>query len=165
MRCPSVPLLALLCLAPAAVVAVPPQEHPASSQSPSPWRRFTNALISNFWHLPAGQSPIRNDQDRKGRTDHGLVAAQYGRDIVLRFNLTTAEEAQAISDAAADLYLDIWEFNQNWVDIRLAKDIVSLVQDIQYDQCEFRDLIILLASFAAQPSTIIPQSLSRSIDS
>jgi hypothetical protein len=22
------------------------------------------------------------------------------------------------------LYLDIWEFNENWVDIRLAKDIV-----------------------------------------
>lgn len=129
MRCPSVPLLALLCLAPAAVVAVPSRDHPASSSSP--WRRFANTLISSIWHLPTGQSPIRNDQDRRGRTDHGLVAAQYGRDIVLRFNLTSAEEAQAISDAAADLYLDIWEFNQNWVDIRLAKDIVRLPQDMQ----------------------------------
>jgi extracellular matrix protein 14 len=107
---------------PASVIAVPPQEH--SVTSPSPWRRFANTLIAGIWQLPQGQLPIRADQDRKGKTDHGLVAAKYGRDIVLRFNLTSPRDAQAIAEAAEDLYLDIWEFNENWVDVRLAKDIV-----------------------------------------
>ena len=132
MRClPSITLIALFCLAPASILAVPPEEHAAPT--PSPWRRLTNTLISHIWPLPAGQSPIRADQDRKGKTDHGLAAAQYGRDIVLRFNLTSAHEAQAIAEAAEDLYLDIWEFNENWVDIRLAKDIVSIQKHLSED--------------------------------
>jgi extracellular matrix protein 14 len=116
-------LLSLLCLAPAAITALPPQEHPSP---PAPWRRFTNTLISNIWQLPDSQSPIRSTRDGNGRTEASQAAARYGQDIVLRFNLSSADEAHAIADAAQDLYLDIWEFNENWVDIRLAKDIVCV---------------------------------------
>jgi extracellular matrix protein 14 len=116
-----VALLTLLCLAPAAITALPPQEHPSS---PSPWRWFTNTLISKIWQLPDPQSPVRTTPDGNGRTENSQAAARYGQDIVLRFNLSSVDEAQAIADAAQDLYLDIWEFNENWVDIRLAKDIV-----------------------------------------
>jgi len=54
------------------------------------------------------------------------LAARYGQDIVLRFSISTVEEANAIAEAAENLYLDIWGFCDGWVDIRLAKDVVRL---------------------------------------
>ncbi|KAH0558533.1 putative metallocarboxypeptidase ecm14 [Trichoglossum hirsutum] len=51
--------------------------------------------------------------------------ARYDEDIVLRFNVTSADEAEALAEATAVLFLDIWGSNDGWVDIRLAKDMVS----------------------------------------
>ncbi|KAI7084921.1 hypothetical protein KC356_g6355 [Hortaea werneckii] len=51
--------------------------------------------------------------------------ARYGGDVVLRFNISTPDEAKRLADAADTLLLDVWEFTQDWVDIRLAKDIVG----------------------------------------
>ncbi|KAI9804419.1 MAG: putative metallocarboxypeptidase ecm14 [Sarcosagium campestre] len=48
----------------------------------------------------------------------------YGGDIVLRFNVTTSEEAAALSEATNILFLDVWETRDDWVDIRLAKDML-----------------------------------------
>lgn len=45
--------------------------------------------------------------------------------MVLRFEIRSAEEAQALSDAIDVLLLDVWEFTPDWVDIRLSKDVVS----------------------------------------
>ncbi|KAI7563178.1 hypothetical protein KC319_g9506 [Hortaea werneckii] len=50
--------------------------------------------------------------------------ARYGGDVVLRFNISTHDEAKSLAEAADTLLLDVWEFTQDWVDIRLAKDIV-----------------------------------------
>lgn len=50
--------------------------------------------------------------------------AHYGGDVVLRFKMQTADEARALSQAAATLFLDVWEFNEDWADIRLAKDVL-----------------------------------------
>lgn len=50
--------------------------------------------------------------------------AKYGGDVVLRFNLSTAEEEAALAEAADTLFLDVWEFNRNWADIRLREDDV-----------------------------------------
>jgi extracellular matrix protein 14 len=48
-------------------------------------------------------------------------------EVVIRFNVTSKEEEQAISKAADTLFLDIWAFMTEYVDIRLHKDdIVSL---------------------------------------
>ncbi|QSZ37740.1 hypothetical protein DSL72_008839 [Monilinia vaccinii-corymbosi] len=52
------------------------------------------------------------------------LMARYGGDVVLRFNLTTPEEEQALADAADTLFLDVWEFTSNWADIHLRKDDV-----------------------------------------
>jgi extracellular matrix protein 14 len=49
---------------------------------------------------------------------------RYDEDIVLRFNITSVDEAEALAEATAVLFLDVWESNNEWVDIRLAKDIV-----------------------------------------
>ncbi|OTA39525.1 hypothetical protein BTJ68_00567 [Hortaea werneckii EXF-2000] len=51
--------------------------------------------------------------------------ARYGGDVVLRFNISTPDEAKSLAEAADTLLLDVWEFTQDWVDIRLAKDIVG----------------------------------------
>jgi extracellular matrix protein 14 len=45
--------------------------------------------------------------------------------MVLRFRITTAEEARALAEAADILYLDVWEYADDWVDIRMAKDVVE----------------------------------------
>lgn len=52
------------------------------------------------------------------------LLAKYGGDVVLRFNLTTAAEEKALAEAADTLFLDVWEFTNNWADIRLREDDV-----------------------------------------
>lgn len=52
------------------------------------------------------------------------LRAKYGGDIVLRFNISTSEEETALSEAADILFLDVWEFTNNWADIRLREDDV-----------------------------------------
>ena len=42
----------------------------------------------------------------------------------MRFNVSTSDEVKSLAEAADVLLLDVWEFSQDWVDIRLAKDIV-----------------------------------------
>lgn len=78
-------------------------------------------MLSILWRIPNNQQPIGPDKTKKGS---GPVAARYGQDIVLRFTLKTAEEALAFKEASSDLFLDVWEFNEDWADIRLAKDTV-----------------------------------------
>lgn len=53
--------------------------------------------------------------------------ATYGGDLVLRFNLSTAQESASLAEAADTLMLDVWEFAHDWVDIRLSKDSVPLL--------------------------------------
>lgn len=52
------------------------------------------------------------------------VLAHYHRDVVLRFNLSTPYEEQMLANAADRLLLDVWEFTENWADIRLGEDVV-----------------------------------------
>lgn len=54
------------------------------------------------------------------------LLAKYGGDVVLRFNLSTAQEEKALAEAADTLFLDVWEFTNNWADIRLRQDDVRL---------------------------------------
>ncbi|KAF2434598.1 hypothetical protein EJ08DRAFT_685907 [Tothia fuscella] len=100
--------------------------HP-QSQQPS-WRRITNHLVAKIWNVPAVQMPLREKKIHvvtpAAESRAGRLAARYGQDIVLRFNVSTASEARAIAEATEDLYLDVWAFNDNYVDIRLAKNIV-----------------------------------------
>jgi extracellular matrix protein 14 len=55
------------------------------------------------------------------------LLAKYGGDVVLRFNLSTSYEEQALAEAADTLFLDVWEFTSNWADIRLREDDVGLI--------------------------------------
>ena len=44
---------------------------------------------------------------------------------MLRFEINSIEEAKALAEAINVLFLDVWEFTTEWVDIRLSKDVVS----------------------------------------
>ncbi|KAF6835840.1 zinc carboxypeptidase [Colletotrichum plurivorum] len=50
---------------------------------------------------------------------------KYKDQVVLRFNLTTTEEETVFAEAASRLFLDVWAFNHDYVDVRLRNDDVA----------------------------------------
>ncbi|KAK7402423.1 putative metallocarboxypeptidase ecm14 [Neonectria punicea] len=62
----------------------------------------------------AAQPPVLNQ-----------LRAQYANQLVLRFNVTTADEEGALADAIARLFLDVWAFTAEFVDVRLHTDEVA----------------------------------------
>lgn len=110
------------------VLAVPPAapSYRPKPKQQAPWRRFTNSVVQKILGLSQGSSIVNS---KSSYTSPSLGAssrssARYGRDVVLRFNVSTPEEAQSLAVASEELYLDVWEFNEDWVDLRLAKDVV-----------------------------------------
>ncbi|ERF75680.1 metallocarboxypeptidase ECM14 [Endocarpon pusillum Z07020] len=98
------------------------------SQRPlHPWTRLRDAIIHKIW----GPAPTTVNHSpylaRQSSTPSipSTLRTRYGGDMVLRFRVKTAEEARALAEAADTLYLDIWEFADDWVDIRMAKDVVE----------------------------------------
>ena len=51
---------------------------------------------------------------------------RYDKDIVLRFNISSEDEAYSLAEAVDTLFLDVWDFTPVSADIRLAKDVVSV---------------------------------------
>jgi extracellular matrix protein 14 len=54
------------------------------------------------------------------------LLARFGEDVILRFSIQSEAEAAAVADAVTVLFLDVWEFTTEWVDIRLSKRVVRL---------------------------------------
>ncbi|KAF7547828.1 hypothetical protein G7Z17_g7466 [Cylindrodendrum hubeiense] len=81
----------------------------------------------------AAQPPVLNQ-----------LRAQYANQLVLRFNVSTADEEGALADAIARLFLDVWAFTDEFVDIRLHSDEVAPL------------LSLLPRSFRFAQSTLIP---------
>lgn len=90
------------------------------------WLRDT--LIRTVFRLPPNEvGQVDGPTSRLRPSNSQLPAtllAKYGGDIVLRFNISTVEEEAALSEAADTLFLDVWEFSNNWADIRLREDDV-----------------------------------------
>lgn len=122
----SIPLaLALLCSCPLPTLALPHNDGQLSS-----WRRLSNKLFERIWKLPEQRSVEQSGckvSGRAGKDIAGTLLAQYGNDLVLRFNVSTADEATALADASDTLFLDVWGYSDNWVDIRLSKNVVCLL--------------------------------------
>lgn len=119
--------LGLLLLAPA--LAAPRDSAcdatTAHKQSPRPWRRLSDAVIRTIWRLPGDPTSLRRDATGTvGKAPGDGLVAHYGGDIVLRFKIRTPQEAHALSEAAAILFLDVWEFNEDWADVRIARDVL-----------------------------------------
>ncbi|EXJ66323.1 uncharacterized protein A1O5_10475 [Cladophialophora psammophila CBS 110553] len=96
----------------------PPRERPAGS-----FRRLRDAIIERIWSIPSRYSYESSSVSKAARAPENF-RARYGGDVVLRFQVKSEEEAKAISEAADILYLDIWEATNEWVDIRIAKEVV-----------------------------------------
>ena len=105
---------------------VPPQRS-QSNGGRSWYSRARNALIHTIWRVPPAdaQSGIKSGDSTTASPPPTLLA-QYGEDLVLRFEIKSSKEAEALVEAVNVLFLDVWEFTSEWVDIRLSKDIVSM---------------------------------------
>ncbi|KAI9675319.1 MAG: putative metallocarboxypeptidase ecm14 [Caeruleum heppii] len=95
-----------------------------------PWTRLRDHIIQLTFGLPRAGHPTCHRDDRPAKSSPLGAGAptdllnRYGGDVVLRFNVTTTEEAEALADSINVLLLDVWAFRDDWVDIRLAKDAV-----------------------------------------
>ena len=96
--------------------------------------RLRDSVIRTVWRVP-------NDERLKSANPKSpalrisppsQLLARYGGDLVLRFEIRSAEEAEALADAINVLILDVWEFTTEWVDIRLSKDVVSFSKGTCY---------------------------------
>ncbi|KAG5297839.1 zinc carboxypeptidase [Histoplasma ohiense] len=89
------------------------------------WTRLRNSVIERVWGVPP-------QQRHRGGNKHqyppfsapASLRARYGDDVVLRFKLQTADEVKALIEASNILFLDVWSSTDEWIDIRLAKDVV-----------------------------------------
>ncbi|KAF2794357.1 hypothetical protein K505DRAFT_304095 [Melanomma pulvis-pyrius CBS 109.77] len=143
MRQSSFAVLSLLLLGPSLITAAPHDSAPSPyahdrdispnaagyslNHTPRPWRRLSDAIIRRIWGLPEKQKSLGAHGDSTpahGELPEPQLLARYGEDMVLRFNISTSQDASALAEAADILFLDVWEFNEDWVDIRIAKDVV-----------------------------------------
>ncbi|KAI4955983.1 putative metallocarboxypeptidase ecm14 [Alternaria rosae] len=170
MRQPVCALLSLLLLGPSLAAAAPHDAAPSPydagtyatthNASPRPWRRLSDAIIRRIWKLPEDQKSLDGQNTRTAVDALGdKLVAQYNEDVVLRFKIRTAEEASALADAADVLFLDVWEFNEDWADLRVSKDVVpsllGLLPPSLKDAHEplLQDLGLAQAIFNTYPST------------
>lgn len=106
-----------------------PVQFIAQTQAPRrPWSRVRDSIIETIWRVPrTKQSHGKYAQDAlRGSLPPAKVLTRYGSDVVLRFDLRDAKEAQALADAVNILFLDVWDSTDEFVDIRLAKEIVRV---------------------------------------
>lgn len=60
------------------------------------------------------------------------MAARYAQDVVLRFNVTTAEEEAALALAAETRFVDVWAVGKGFVDVRFGRrhDVGALIREL-----------------------------------
>ncbi|KAI0608853.1 zinc carboxypeptidase [Pyrenophora tritici-repentis] len=133
MRPPTFALLSLLLFGPAPSTAAPRDAgtHSTTHSQLSPWRKLSDAITTQVWPLPG--SPESKESKDSHATSNALgkrLAAEYSDFTVLRFNISTAKDAKALASAVNDLFLDVWESNEDWADVFLYKDDVLRLRNI-----------------------------------
>jgi extracellular matrix protein 14 len=134
MRPPLLAILPLLTLSPYLVTAAPHQEvHRIDTPDLVPedswtWRTVANDIFRRIWPVAQVERSFEaewEEVDAAVSADEKRVSAGYGGEMVVRFHLKTHEEAQALATASQRLFLDVWEMNDDWVDILLTEKVVS----------------------------------------
>ena len=106
--------------------AVAQQHHPQAQTSPSLWLRFRDSVIESIWGIPKrSNSADGNKPPPLKPTAPSSLRARYGDDVVLRFSIKDEKDVEALIEASNILFLDVWSSTNEWVDIRLAKDVVG----------------------------------------
>jgi extracellular matrix protein 14 len=170
MRRPTFAVLSLLFLGPSLVTSAPHDAAPSPydagtyaathNASPRPWRRLSDAIIRKIWKLPDDPNSLgRSNRQSASNAIGDKLVAQYSEDVVLRFKIRTVEEASALAEAACILFLDVWEFTDDWADIRLSKDVVPSLLGLL--PASLQDLDLAQAIFNTYPSSPQPQEDGR----
>lgn len=106
------------------VASAPSHSQPFLSR----WRRLSDRFIEKIWkHSSSHETDtpgVKNVNKPGEKLLPAHTLARYGGDVLLRFNISTAEEAKSLAEASDTLLLDVWEFANDWVDIRLAQELV-----------------------------------------
>lgn len=68
----------------------------------------------------------RRREQQKYLSQMSKIISQYDGDVVLRFNLSSPEEARALAEASNILYLDVWSTTKTHADIRMAEAMVCI---------------------------------------
>lgn len=109
---------------PQRISTLPPQAQPLLNK----WKRISGRFIEKIWNHPQDQDQDTESRKKTNNFEEQLLPAhtlaRYGGDVLLRFNISTEEEAKSLAEASDTLLLDVWEFSNDWVDIRLAQELV-----------------------------------------
>jgi len=125
--------------------------------------RVRDSIIQSIWRIPTNERlKSANAKPSASRSSPpSQLLARYGGDLVLRFEIRSAEEAEALADAINVLFLDLWEFTAEWVDIRLSKDVVSF---LTITRCCNSTNWPFPGSFVARSTSALTTTCAYSID-
>lgn len=85
------------------------------------------------------------------------VQSRYRNDVVIRFNVSHSDEETALANAAQQMFLDVWTFTPEYVDVRLDRDDVSALLTLLPKSLQPSVLIpdVAAAVWATYPSTAV----------
>lgn len=106
-------------------IAPPPPLEPVQllnrhHSDPRPWTRLRDWVIESVWGITHSQYHHRDGGPPSNVRD------RYESDVILRFYLRHLDEAEALASASRVLVLDVWAITSEFVDIRLAEDMVCV---------------------------------------
>lgn len=100
-----------------------------SRNSRRPWTRLRDSVIESIW----GISKEKQTCNKPGsRLPQPKAWSRYSSDVVLRFKLEQPDQVEALSDAIDILFLDVWDSTDEFVDIRLAKEVVCVALSLKH---------------------------------
>ncbi|EWC44504.1 hypothetical protein DRE_06772 [Drechslerella stenobrocha 248] len=106
---------------------------PPPRDSSNPWSKLRNKIVVKIFgnkerhhgalnhpHYTSSQKALTDNASKKP-----LQYSRYQNEVVLRFNISTTAEAEALAEAAEVLFLDVWSATRDHADIRVDKDVVQ----------------------------------------
>nr|AJD23176.1 zinc carboxypeptidase [Onygena corvina] len=94
-------------------------------RTPSTWTRLRDSIVESVWGPPQrGRGCEIGTKNQAASRAPATLQARYGEDVVLRFTIKTQDQMKALIDASNVLFLDVWGTHDEWVDIRLSRDVI-----------------------------------------